>query len=207
MIWSTPVNATADISRSRSGETSRTPSTSPNRAAYMRATALADILPPAGMSAINMSVRLPNSAVGVTARGPNLKNGDSSGIAARYSALPSASSSRASLPSSDSGTPRKSSSATPSGPANDLAENVAERVGVIRHPGARFPPGLGVGDRCAHLLPVAQILRRGVGRHARHPDRVRQDVPYGRGLLAVSAELRPQLYDRCVVAEVTPLDE
>ncbi len=39
MIWSTPLNATADISRSRSGERRWTPSTSPSIAAYMRATA------------------------------------------------------------------------------------------------------------------------------------------------------------------------
>ncbi len=117
MIASSPVIATAVISRSRSGETSRTPSTRPSSAAYMRATARAVMVPPAGMSAVSTSARLPNSAVGCTARGATLKNGKSSGNAANASKLPSASSSRASLPSSDLGTPKKSSSATPSGAA------------------------------------------------------------------------------------------
>jgi hypothetical protein len=57
-------------SRRRSGEISRTPSTSPNSAAYMRATARAVFLQPAGMSAMRTSVRLPISAVGQTTRGP-----------------------------------------------------------------------------------------------------------------------------------------
>jgi hypothetical protein len=95
MIWSTPLNAAADTSRSRPGEMSLTPSTSSISAAYMRAVARADVLPPAGMSAISMSGRLPNSAFGVVARGPSLKKGESSGIAARNSSLPSMSSSRA----------------------------------------------------------------------------------------------------------------
>jgi hypothetical protein len=77
-------------------------------------------------------------------------------------------------------------------------------IGGLR---ARLPPGLGVGDQGAHLLPVAQVLGSGVGRHAGHADRVRQDVAHGRALLAVSAELRPQLHDRGVVIERATLYE
>jgi hypothetical protein len=44
-------------------------------------------------------------------------------------------------------------------------------------------------------------------RPARHADRLAQDVPYGRGLLAVGAELRPQLDDPRVVVENTALGE
>ena len=72
-----------------------------------------------------------------------------------------------------------------------LPDDIAERVGVIRGLGSRLPPGLGVGDHGAHLVPVTQVLRRGIGRYAGYTNRVRQDVPYGGGLLAVGTELRP----------------
>lgn len=64
--------------------------------------------------------------------GPHLKNGGSSGLEARNAAPPSASFSRASLPSSGSGTPKKSSSATPSGPAPGLRVRVRDCCVVAR---------------------------------------------------------------------------
>jgi hypothetical protein len=54
-----PCVATADTSRSRSGEISRTPSTSPIRAAYIRATARALIVPVAGAASRFRAADLP----------------------------------------------------------------------------------------------------------------------------------------------------
>src|SRR5687768_7395752 len=72
---------------------------------------------------------------------------------------------------------------------------------------ARLPPGLGGSDRGAHLVPVTQVLWRGVVRYPRHTDRMRQDVAHCSGLLAVGPELGPKVYDRSVVAEQPLLDE
>ena len=107
MIWSTPLNATAEISRSRSGEIKpHAVHLAQQRGVHARHGPRGHLAAGGDVGACSTSARLPNSAVGDTALGPSLKNGASSGIAARNSALPSASSSRASLPSSDSGTPK-----------------------------------------------------------------------------------------------------
>jgi hypothetical protein len=92
-------------------------------------------------------------------------------------------------------------------PAHDLPEDVAERVCMIGNLRARLPPGLGVGDGSAHLVPVTQVLWRRVIWYPRHTDRVRQDVPHGRGLLTVGTELGPHLDDRRVIAEQPTLHE
>ena len=60
---------------------SRTPSTSPSNAAYMRAIARADVLPPAGISAASVSGRLPNAAFGMSDMGAALNIGRSGGMA------------------------------------------------------------------------------------------------------------------------------
>jgi hypothetical protein len=77
-------------------------------------------------------------------------------------------------------------------------------IGSLR---TRLPPGLRVGDHGAHLVPVTQILGCGIGRYAGHADCVRQRVPHGCTLLAVGAELGPQLHDQGVVAEEAALYE
>ena len=84
------------------------------------------------MSAINTSARLPNSAVGQIALEPSWNIGASSGIEASISALPSASSSRASLPSCEGGTPMYSSSPTPSGPLTRSSRTSEMRLPVAR---------------------------------------------------------------------------
>ena len=93
------------------------------------------------------------------------------------------------------------------GASNHLADDVAERVSVVPDLGARLPPQLRVGDRRAHLAPVAQVLHRRAEGDARHAGRVREHVADGDFLLAVSAELGPQLDDRGVVAELPALHE
>jgi hypothetical protein len=55
------------------------------------------------------------------------------------------------------------------GPADDVAEDVAEAHGVVADLGARLPPQLGGGHGRAHLVPVAQVLDGGVERDSRHP--------------------------------------
>src|SRR6266566_2114491 len=92
-------------------------------------------------------------------------------------------------------------------PADDLADDVAEGVGVVAGLGAGLPPGGGAGDPRAHQVPVAQVLGGGVGRDAGHAHRMGQGVPDGGGLLAVGAELRPQLDDGGSVAEQPALHE
>src|SRR5829696_8827004 len=92
-------------------------------------------------------------------------------------------------------------------PAHDLPDDVAKRVCMIGYLRARLPPGLGVGDGSAHLVPVAQVLRHRVSWYARHTDRVREDVPHSSGLLPVGPKLGPQLDDRRVVAEEAALYE
>src|SRR2546426_6533576 len=72
---STPLTGAVVASRKRSGERSRTPSTSPSKAAYIRAMARADVLPPAGMSAARVSSRLPNAAFGISDMGGRLEHG------------------------------------------------------------------------------------------------------------------------------------
>src|SRR6266704_4870983 len=130
--WSVPRMAGVDSSRRRSGVTSRTPSTWPSSAAYMLATARAVILPPAGMSAMRMSRRLPSSAFGQVAYGQARNIGESSGIEASISAPPGASSSWASRPSSAAGMPKYSSSATPNGPATSSRSTCEIGLPVVR---------------------------------------------------------------------------
>src|SRR4029450_3430220 len=93
------------------------------------------------------------------------------------------------------------------GPADHLAEDETERVRVIRHLRSRLPPRLAVGDPRADPVPVADVLDGGVGADSGHPDVVGQSLPYGRVLLAVRTELRPQLYDPGVVPELAALDQ
>ena len=69
----------------------------------------------------------------------------------------------------------------------------------------RFPPEFFVGDRAAHLVPVAEVFDRRIQRNARHPRGVIQDVPHGDGLLSVGAELGPELDNRRLVAKQAAL--
>src|SRR5215218_2293767 len=78
---------------------------------------------------------------------------------------------------------------------------------MIRSFRARLPPELGVGYSGAHLVPVAQVLWRGLGRYAGNADRMRQDVAHGRALFTVGPEIGPQLHNRGVVVEETALYE
>src|SRR5215210_756512 len=89
----------------------------------------------------------------------------------------------------------------------DLPDDVTEGVGMVSGLRPRLPPGLGVGDLGAHLVPLAQVLGRRVIRYARHADCVRQHLPHGRSFFAVGPELRPQLNHGRVVAEEAALDE
>src|SRR6267142_1699214 len=93
------------------------------------------------------------------------------------------------------------------GAANDLSDEIAERVGVIADLRARLPPQLGVGDRGAHLVPVAKVFCRRVQRYAGHAGRVAQDVAHRHLLLAVGAKLRPDVDERSVIAEQAALGE
>src|SRR2546430_14642400 len=81
---STPLIAAVVASRKRSGERSRTPSTLPSMAAYMRAMARADVLPPAGMSAARVSGGLADAAIGINEKGAGLKIGRGGGHAGRW---------------------------------------------------------------------------------------------------------------------------
>src|SRR5215208_8545391 len=47
-----------------------------------------------------------------------------------------------------------------SGSADDLADDVTPRNGMVADLRARLPPRLRVDDDSAHLLPVSQVLRR-----------------------------------------------
>ena len=83
----------------------RTPSTPVSNAAYMRAMALAETFPPAGMSALSTSVRLPIAALGNADIGAALNIGKSGGISGIGPVI-GASSRRASRWCSDSGMPK-----------------------------------------------------------------------------------------------------
>src|SRR3989454_3914889 len=215
---STPLTGAVVASRRRSGERSRTPSTSPSNAAYIRAMARADVLPPAGMSAARVSSRLPNAAFGISDMGAALNMGRSGGIAGIWkSGGIGVSSSTASLWCSERGMPKYSSfshakrnrkllaqhlrDGLAGHAADDLADDIAEGVGVVADLGAGLPPRLRVGDGRAHLVPVAEVFDRRRQRDARHPCGVVEDVANGHTLLAVGAEFWPQLGDPGVVAE------
>ena len=92
-------------------------------------------------------------------------------------------------------------------PANDLADDVAERVGVVADLRPRLPPQLGVGDRRAHLVPVAEVFDSRGQRDPRDARGVVQDVANRNGGLAPCAELGPHLGDLCLVVESSALGE
>jgi hypothetical protein len=76
ITWSMPENVGAAIETRWSGETSSTPSTWPRSAAYIGATARADIVPRKGTSAARTSRRLAKAAVGCTPDGSARSSGD-----------------------------------------------------------------------------------------------------------------------------------
>nr|WP_285569258.1 hypothetical protein [Actinoallomurus iriomotensis] len=86
------------------------------RAASIRASACAVIVPAQGTSAVRYSARLPSSASAGRAAGAAWKNSESAGLAARAPAQPP-SSSRATRDRCSSGTPKNGSPSTPSGAA------------------------------------------------------------------------------------------
>ena len=92
-------------------------------------------------------------------------------------------------------------------PTHDLSDDVTEGVSVVADLRAGLPPQLFVGDRGAHLVPVAQVFHRGVERNPRHARGVAQHMPHGHLFFAMSAEFRPHLHDRRVVSEQAALDE
>ena len=77
---STPENGSAVAARNRDSGRIRTPPTVPSIAAYIRAMARAEALPPAGMSAASVSGRLPKAAFGIRDIGAALNMGRSGGI-------------------------------------------------------------------------------------------------------------------------------
>ncbi|XKJ34255.1 hypothetical protein RIU97_01160 [Streptomyces sp. 147326] len=111
-----PSTATSAAGATRSGDSSRTPSASPDNAAYSRAAARAVVVPPAGRSASRYALRLASSTTVHTARlgATYRRNGAVGGRPFSHAAqLPSTGG--AVRASSVSGRPKKSSSATPSG--------------------------------------------------------------------------------------------
>jgi hypothetical protein len=125
-------------------------------------------------------------------------------------------------PPSSSGTPKWTSFSIPSGTVttsrshHDKVRPVAAarscRAGSRRswrgcQSAARLPPGLGLDEHRAHVLPVAQLLDRRVVRRSRQPRGVQQHVPERDPVLAVDAELGPDLSGPQVVGELASLHQ
>src|ERR671911_2258753 len=173
MIWSTPLNATADISRSRSGERRWTPSTSPSSAAYMRATASGHLAASGDVGHQNVGAV---AELGRRSHRPRSQL-EEWGIAghcgehfrAAFCVLQPGQPAQLGFRNAEEELvsyaerpghllPEDLRDGLAGGPAHDLADDVTKRVGVVSGSGARLPPGLGVGDHGAHLVPVAQVL-------------------------------------------------
>jgi hypothetical protein len=90
---------------------------------------------------------------------------------------------------------------------HDLAEQEAEGLGVVAEAGARPPPGLRLGEHRAHVVPVAQILDRRLVRRGRHTSGVQQHVLLRHEILAVGAELGPDVGRPHVICELAPLHQ
>jgi len=92
-------------------------------------------------------------------------------------------------------------------PADDLAEQMAERERVIAGGGARRPPRRLGGQRRRRALQVVQV---GDGERripAGHAGGVAHQVPDEDALLALSGELRPVARDRSVQVHQAPVGE
>ncbi len=92
-------------------------------------------------------------------------------------------------------------------PVDQLADEVAERVGVVRQPLAGRPPCVGGGERSRHAAPVEQVAVR--ERFADRGDGGAMAEGVGdRGPgLAAGGELRPHVGDRSVEHEPSLVDE
>jgi hypothetical protein len=90
---------------------------------------------------------------------------------------------------------------------HDLAEQEAEGLGLVAEAAARLPPGLGLGEHRAHVVPVAQLLDRGVVRRGGHARGVQQHVPERDPVLAVGTELGPDVGGPQVVGGLAPLHQ
>ena len=190
----------------------------PMSAAYSRAAARAVRVPTAGTSARSTSGRLPMAASGRTAGGATASK---CGRCAEANAIRSArplSSRVASRGRSASGRPLEEQfpgyaqrgghvlgqhGGDPSAgdPADHLADQPAVRPRVVGDLFAGRPAGHCVGDQRAHRVPVGEVGRGDVGGQVRHPGGVGEHVPQCDGVLAVPAELGPDVGDAQVVVE------
>lgn len=90
---------------------------------------------------------------------------------------------------------------------DELADEVAEGVGVVSEPLAGHPPRLGRGEGGRHPLPVEQVL---VGEHLadrRDARPVAEGMGDGRPRLAAGRELGPHVGDGLVELQHSLVDE
>ncbi len=142
--------------------------------------------------------------------------------AADRPAGPGSNSSRARRGAADSGIPNQSEfdpewsahvvgqdpfDRPPIDPADELADEPAERESVVAGLRARLPGGRRVLEDRAHAVPVDDILGAQVDRQVGQPGHVTQRMAGGDPLLAMFCEGRPDIGDRGVVVELASLRE
>ena len=102
---------------------------------------------------------------------------------------------------------QRSCERAPSRAAHQLAEHEPERQRVVADPRARRPPWRLIGDERADPVPVTEILGRNVRPEARHAGGVHEHVAQRHAVLAVVAELEPDVGNPLLVADLATLNQ
>ena len=90
---------------------------------------------------------------------------------------------------------------------DDLAEQVAEGQSVVAGRGTRFPPRPLVGEERADAVPITEVDGRDVWPQTGDPRSVDEDVAHRHPVLAMCAELGPDVGHTLLIVQLAVFDQ